>query len=97
MAFGATRMVKGATVLYRGNVQGVGFRYTACQIARGYAVTGFVKNISDGTVRVVAEGEEPDVTHFLRDVRQHMAHFIRSEEIQWQEPEKRFTEFEIRF
>ena len=45
-----------ATVQYSGDVQGVGFRYTAVTIARGYNVSGYVQNLSDGRVRLVVEG-----------------------------------------
>jgi acylphosphatase len=90
-------MLKRAIVVYRGNVQGVGFRYTACHIAREYEVAGFVKNVADGTVRIVVEGEEAEVTDFLHDVRQRMDHFIASEEIRWQAAEKNFADFEIGF
>lgn len=43
-------------VRYRGRVQGVGFRYTARSIAQSYAVTGYVKNVADGSVELVVEG-----------------------------------------
>jgi acylphosphatase len=37
-------------VFYSGRVQGVGFRYTVKQIASGYEITGFVRNLPDGRV-----------------------------------------------
>ena len=45
------------TVHYSGRVQGVGFRYTTEAIAARFAVTGFVRNLSDGRVELVIEGE----------------------------------------
>lgn len=50
-------------VYYSGRVQGVGFRYTTKQIAAGYEVTGWVKNLPDGRVELqamAADGEELD-------------------------------------
>ena len=41
---------------YSGHVQGVGFRATAYSIASGLAVTGYVRNLPDGRVQLVAEG-----------------------------------------
>lgn len=48
-----------------GRVQGVGFRYHARETARGLNVTGYVRNRSDGTVEVVAEGGEESLRQFL--------------------------------
>ena len=42
----------------RGRVQGVGFRYTAHNIARRHDVTGYVKNLTDGRVELVMEGPD---------------------------------------
>jgi acylphosphatase len=68
-----------ATVYYSGHVQGVGFRYTADSIARKYEVTGFVRNLPDGRVQLVAEGEPRELKAFLAAVREHFADQIRDE------------------
>lgn len=60
-------------VLYTGQVQGVGFRYTARGLARGYPVTGYVRNLPDGSVELVAEGEGVAVEEFLAAVAERMA------------------------
>lgn len=52
-------------VIYHGRVQGVGFRYTTDRIARGFAVTGTVRNQADGTVELIVAGESRDVREFL--------------------------------
>ncbi len=62
---------------FTGQVQGVGFRYTTCQIARGYAVTGTVRNCSDGSVECVVEGTRKEIDAFLADLRGAMADYIR--------------------
>jgi acylphosphatase len=56
------------TVFYSGRVQGVGFRVTVRQIARGFDVTGAVRNLSDGRVELIAEGEKAEVAAFLEGV-----------------------------
>jgi acylphosphatase len=68
---------------FAGRVQGVGFRYMARQIAMGYEVTGQVRNLPDGRVHLVAEGAEPEVRDFIREIKSQMNHFIKetSEEI----------------
>ncbi len=48
-----------------GRVQGVGFRYNARETARGLGIMGYIRNRSDGTVEVVAEGAEEPVRQFL--------------------------------
>jgi acylphosphatase len=68
---------------FAGRVQGVGFRYLARQIAMGYEVTGQVRNLPDGRVQLVAEGAEPEVRNFVREIKSQMSHFIKetSEEV----------------
>ena len=51
-------------VLYSGHVQGVGFRYTTRSAARNYEVTGYVRNLPDGNVEVVAEGSADQLDRF---------------------------------
>jgi len=60
--------MKRVTVLYSGRVQGVGFRYTVRQLARGYDVVGTVRNLSDGRVELVAEGAKAELDAFLEGI-----------------------------
>ena len=55
-------------LIFSGRVQGVGFRYTSCQVASRYPVTGWVKNLGDGNVQMVVEGAADDIDRFIRDV-----------------------------
>jgi acylphosphatase len=64
-------------VLFAGRVQGVGFRYTTRNIAGRFAVTGYVQNLPDGRVRVVAEGAAEEVERFIAAVSVEMAQYIR--------------------
>ena len=68
-------------VRYRGRVQGVGFRYTARQIAGRFPVVGFVENLPDGSVLLVAEGTADALDGFLAAVGAEMAHAIRSADV----------------
>jgi acylphosphatase len=56
-------------VLYEGRVQGVGFRWTARNLAKEFDVTGTVKNLPDGRVELVAAGEPAEVSTFLDAMR----------------------------
>jgi acylphosphatase len=55
--------------LARGRVQGVGFRYFALKIAEELRVTGFVRNLPDGSVEVVAEAGEAVLAEFEAKLR----------------------------
>lgn len=85
----------GKKVHYSGTVQGVGFRYTTRSLAEGYAVGGYVRNLRDGRVELVAEGEADEVDAFLNAVQQRMAAYIESSEVVETEVEG-LTTFSIR-
>ena len=63
-------MAKTLQVFYEGRVQGVGFRYTARRIAAGFDVAGYVRNLADGRVELVASGDEEEVDGFLKALRE---------------------------
>ncbi len=84
-------------VSYRGQVQGVGFRATTQQIAAGFAVTGYVQNLPDGSVRMVAEGATDELDAFQQAIRERMAGRIASESKDQQAPQGDFDEFSIRY
>jgi acylphosphatase len=69
-------MIVGKRVNYMGRVQGVGFRYTAQALAADYAVAGTVRNLDNGDVELVVEGEAEQVTAFLRAVADRMGRDI---------------------
>lgn len=84
------------TVHYTGRVQGVGFRWTTSRIARSHAVTGYVKNLPDGRVELVAEGQIEAVRAFLAAVRDRMAENIREENQVPGDATGEFQAFDIR-
>lgn len=55
-------------VTFEGRVQGVGFRHTVLELARGFDVTGWVRNEPDGSVLLLAAGEADEVNGFLREI-----------------------------
>ncbi|MCX5662340.1 MAG: acylphosphatase [Planctomycetota bacterium] len=65
------------TVHFEGHVQGVGFRYRACEVAQAFAVSGTVENLQDGRVRLVAEGEADQVDGLLAAILRAMAGHVR--------------------
>src|SRR5438309_1960231 len=57
--------MKAIQIFYEGRVQGVGFRYSVRQIAKGFNVTGWVRNLPDGRVELQVSGEEEGANAFL--------------------------------
>lgn len=83
-------------VLFYGRVQGVGFRYTTASIARRYPVVGFVRNLPDGSVELVAEAEATVLDQFVADIGSEFAEYIRQQEVQEAASDEPFMRFEIR-
>jgi acylphosphatase len=73
-------------VRYSGRVQGVGFRYTTQRVAEGFPVTGYVRNLPNGDVELVAEGSAEQVDAFLAAVARQMAGFIEQSSVQEEPP-----------
>ncbi len=81
--------VRQVRVLYEGDVQGVGFRYTARGIANRLGLTGGVENLNDGSVQLIAEGSEVDLNRLLALVRQsRVGQYIANERIAWGDPQE---------
>ena len=85
-------------VFYSGRVQGVGFRITAEEVAQSFDVVGWVKNLKDGRVELVAESDEETLGRFLEAMRVGpMKNFIGNIEISWCAATRSFDEFSIRY
>lgn len=83
-------------VIYSGHVQGVGFRYTAKTVAAGFEVVGTVRNLPDGRVELLAEGDRGELEAFRDAIRgAGLAGFIRAEHVDWADAKNEFTDFEI--
>ena len=84
------------TVIYSGQVQGVGFRYTAKSVATGFDLTGAIRNLADGRVELVAEGTRTELESFRAALREAgLAGFIRDEKVDWADARNEFHGFEI--
>ena len=67
-------------VIFEGRVQGVGFRYTVKDLARGFEVCGWVKNLPDGSVELQVMGENDEVESFIKEIAEEspVAHHIKN-------------------
>ncbi len=84
-------------VFYEGHVQGVGFRFTVRHIAKGFDLTGWVRNLRDGRVELQVTGDELELRAFLDQVAQSELHsLIRKPENKVNEPVAA-RGFEIRY
>ena len=84
------------TVIYSGRVQGVGFRYTVKSITPGFEITGIVRNLADGRVELIAEGDRAELDAFRQTVRESgMGGLIQREEETFGPATGQFRGFEI--
>lgn len=83
-------------VYFSGHVQGVGFRYTVQRLALGFDVTGWVKNLSDGRVEMLVEGERGELEAFQAAIpNAGLRRFIRETQLDWSNGTGEFRGFEI--
>ncbi|MCL1630448.1 acylphosphatase [Sporolactobacillus sp. CPB3-1] len=94
---GEPEEIKAIHMIVKGRVQAVGFRYFTWQTANVYRVFGWVRNRSDGSVEIVAEGEKSDIQQFMKTIKKGSP-FSRISDVdiyEYTEP-KNFHQFEIR-
>lgn len=82
--------------LVRGSVQGVGFRYFVLRAARAAGLSGFVKNLRDGSVEVVAEGPREELERLARDISEGPRRgLVKDVQLMWTESTGEFESFEV--
>jgi len=85
-----------AHVFFEGRVQGVGFRYSCRSLAMGFSATGVVKNLPDGRVELIAEGERAELEEFLRAIDEsELRAFIRKRSVEWKDARGEWKDFHI--
>ncbi len=88
-------MKKRLQLFYSGRVQGVGFRYTVLDIARQQKVCGWVKNLDDGRVEIIAEASEDILNSFLQEINQQFSRYIKDTNTEWLPASGEFSDFQI--
>jgi len=84
-------------VIFIGRVQGVGFRYTAHRIAHRHQLTGFVRNLPDGTVEMFAQGPARDIDNCIQDIKEYFGDYLRETRIQEIPTDPKYRDFRISF
>jgi len=84
-------------VLFKGSVQGVGFRFTALNIANRYDLKGYVRNKAGGEVEFVAQGPPDDVEACIQDVKKSFKNSITDVKVEEIPLSKKYETFKITF
>jgi len=84
-------------IIFIGRVQGVGFRFTAHRIARRCQLAGFVRNLPDGSVEMLAQGQAVDISDCLRDIAESFNGYLRDTRITDTAPDPKYSDFKITF
>ncbi len=84
-------------IIFIGRVQGVGFRFTARRAASRRQLTGFVRNVPDGTVEMLAQGRPEDVDDCIQDIKEYFAGYLTETRIEEIPPDPRYIDFKITF
>lgn len=90
-------MKKQVHAYYSGQVQGIGFRFTAERLADESSVTGWVKNLSDGRVELVAEANEESLKSFLAAINNTFSRYIQDVQLIWEPATGAFKDFGVKF
>ena len=84
-------------IIFSGRVQGVGFRFTAHRMAGRHRLTGYVRNVPDGSVEMLAQGPAKDIDDCIKDIQDCLAGYVREVKINEVPPNPRHTDFKITF
>ncbi|MCX5707074.1 MAG: acylphosphatase [Candidatus Omnitrophica bacterium] len=84
-------------VYYSGRVQGIGFRYSSERIAIELGVCGWVKNLADGRVEVLAEANQEALEALLLQLDQTFSRYIQGADVNWLPATGEFKDFEVKF
>ncbi|MFA6379411.1 MAG: acylphosphatase [Candidatus Omnitrophota bacterium] len=84
-----------AHIVYSGVVQGVGFRFTTQRLAKDLHLTGWVRNLSDGSVEILAEGLKEKVEDLVQSLDARFGDYIHSKNIIFSVSQGTFSDFSI--
>jgi acylphosphatase len=82
-------------VIVRGHVQGVGFRAKVKRLADLLGLFGQVRNLTDGSVEIYAQGTSEILEAFLQQLKEHFDSYIESIDLKKQTATTLYTDFKI--
>ncbi|MCB9772065.1 MAG: acylphosphatase [Candidatus Omnitrophica bacterium] len=84
-----------ANIFYIGIVQGVGFRYTTQHFSMDLGLTGWVKNLTDGRVEIMVEGEKSKIIALMEKLENHFSGSIQDKDINYLSGIGTFKDFRV--
>ncbi len=87
-------MIK-AHIYFSGTVQGVGFRYTTQRYAGKIGLNGWVKNLVDGRVEIMVDGDKGKIEHLIESLNKHFGRYIQNCDVSYSGDIGGFTNFQI--
>ena len=69
-------------VFFSGTVQGVGFRYTVRRMAQELGLNGWIRNLGDGRVEMLAQGNQAQLEILMQKINDHFDGYIREKNIE---------------
>ena len=84
-------------IIFIGQVQGIGFRFTALNTANRFLLTGWVRNLPGGNVEMIAQGSDDDIDNCIRGIKEAFGDNVRETIIKETAFDPRYTNFKITF
>lgn len=84
-------------IIFVGRVQGVGFRFTAFNIASRCELAGFVRNLPDGSVEMLVQGLAETIDDCLRDIQEEFGGYLSETKTEDATPDPEYEDFKITF
>ena len=84
-------------IIFTGRVQGIGFRFTAYNIANRCQLKGLVRNLSDGNVEMIVQGYSKDTDDCIRDIQESFEGYINQTNVEEVPLNHDYKEFKITF
>lgn len=90
-------MIKEYEIIFLGVVQGIGFRFSARNLAVRHKIKGWVMNLPDGKVKLLAVGQREDLDDFFQDLKDEFKRYIDDYTFQEREASGNYKDFQIKF